>query len=460
MLGNQITMNTKGTHLLVEQLKHLLYLSPLAQVICALVLYIAIVVASFAVRYLKGDEGYKRFFVLLSLLTVSVLIEVTSNHLVVLLMSWSVSCFLLVKLMVHKKTWRAAHESGLLATKTLILGFTFILSAFGMLYVASGTFNVQHILSQPSHTPLHLYALILLVLGAMCQSGIWPFHKWVLSSLNSPTPVSAMMHAGMVNGGGILLTKFSSLYLGHSTLLMCIFVIGFLSTCLGTLWKLMQSDVKRMLACSTMGQMGFMMAQIGLGLFPAAIAHLCWHGMFKSYLFLASGSAAQEKRVRLSYPPKWIVILIGLLFGAIGSIGFMIASRKSFLLLDTNLVLIAVALIAGAQFTISMINGRSLLKLPITLLMTVVMAMAYGWSVYSIEALLEPMGMMNPQPLHLIHVISILILFASWISVICTRKHTSDQALPDWVLKLYVHALNSSQPIEKSVTASRNTYQY
>jgi len=129
----------------------------------------------------------------------------------------------------------------------------------------------------------------------MTQSAIWPFHTWLISSLNSPTPVSAIMHAGLINGGGFLLTRFAGLFVQSTGMLQVIFFLGLLTALIGTLWKLMQHDIKRMLACSTMGQMGFMIAQCGLGLFPAAIAHLCWHGLFKAYLFLSSGSAAHEK---------------------------------------------------------------------------------------------------------------------------------------------------------------------
>ena len=107
------------------------------------------------------------------------------------------------------------------------------------------------------------------------------------------------MHAGLINGGGFLLARFAPMLAIQPPILNLIFIAGITTALLGTLWKLMQSDVKRMLACSTMGQMGFMIAQCGLGLFPAAVAHLSWHGLFKAYLFLSTGSAAKEKRLDL-----------------------------------------------------------------------------------------------------------------------------------------------------------------
>ena len=87
------------------------------------------------------------------------------------------------------------------------------------------------------------------------------------------------MHAGLVNGGGFLIVRFAPLYLNYPGILNIIFIIGLSTAIMGTLWKLMQSDIKRMLACSTMAQMGFMIAQCGLGLFSAAIAHIILHGL-------------------------------------------------------------------------------------------------------------------------------------------------------------------------------------
>ena len=172
------------------------------------------------------------------------------------------------------------------------------------------------------------------------------------------------MHAGLVNGGGFLLARFAPLYVEHSILLTAIFVIGLATALLGTLWKLMQSDVKRMLACSTMGQMGFMLAQCGLGLFPAAVAHLVWHGLFKAYLFLASGGAAQEKRLDLGYPPKPATFFLALLCGVAGSLGFALTSAQSWFAGDTTLVLMVVAFLAASQFALPILREKALRTLP------------------------------------------------------------------------------------------------
>jgi NAD(P)H-quinone oxidoreductase subunit 5 len=301
---------------------------------------------------------------------------------------------------------------------------------------------------------------VLLLIGAMTQSAIWPFHRWLTSSLNSPTPVSAIMHAGLVNGGGFLLTRFAPLYLEHSTLLTVIFAIGLVSALLGTLWKLMQSDVKRMLACSTMGQMGFMLIQCGLGLFPAAVAHLVWHGMFKAYLFLASGGAAQEKRFDLSYPPNPFTFICALICGVIGSIGFSYATCKSWFADDTTLLLMVVAFLAASQFALSILCHKIRQKIPLALAATILMGLVYGSSVRLIEWMMEPMLLMHPQPLNALHIAGIIVLTLTWLLFLFIRNKDKTIESPAWILKGYVKSLNASQPHPPTVTTHRNHYQY
>lgn len=222
----------------------------------ALVVFIGLCVGSFAYRYMKGDTQYPIFFIQLTLLIGAVAIMVSTNHLFTLLIAWCVSNILLVQLMQHKSSWKAAKVAALLTAKNYCLGLICIAGAFTLFYWISGETSIKALTQQDTQSNLMLVALVLLLIGAMTQSAIWPFHRWLTSSLNSPTPVSAIMHAGLVNGGGFLLVRFAPLYLKHAYLLTLIFVIGMVTALVGTGWKLMQSDVKRMLACSTMGQMG------------------------------------------------------------------------------------------------------------------------------------------------------------------------------------------------------------
>lgn len=438
----------------------LFHIDSLAILMMGLVGFIGLAVASFASRYIKGDTQYNRFFVTLAALVIAVMVMVSADHLLILLAAWGMSNALLVKLMIHKPGWRAAKASGVLTAKTYLLGFACIAGAFGLLYTATGETSVQAILYHNTESALLLPALILILIGAMTQSAIWPFHKWLTSSLNSPTPVSAIMHAGLVNGGGFLLARFAPLYFDAPMLLTVIFVLGLASALTGTLWKLMQSDVKRMLACSTMGQMGFMLAQCGLGLFPAAVAHLIWHGLFKAYLFLASGAAAQEKRLDMGYPPSTVSFICALLCGVIGSYGFAVVSSKSWLAQDTTLLLVMIAFVAASQFALTMLRTKALFRLPLVLVATGIMGGAYGLSVHVIESILTPLGMMQPQPLNAVHIAGMIGLAVCWLGILFGRSACRQNAMPQCVLHLYVKALNASQPHATTITTHRNHYQY
>ena len=441
----------------IQELISLFHFDALASIMIALVAFIGLCVGSFAYRYIKGDTQYRAFFTHLTLLIAAVAIMVSADNLVLLFAAWCISNLLLVRLMIHKRGWKAANKAGMLATKNYAIGAVSIAVAFGLLYNATGETSIQALVHQSTTSPLIFPALVLLLIGAKTQSAIWPFHKWLTSSLNSPTPVSAIMHAGLVNGGGFLLVRFAPLYFDHSMLLTAIFVIGLSSALLGTLWKLMQSDVKRMLACSTMGQMGFMLAQCGLGLFPAAVAHLVWHGMFKAYLFLASGGAAQERRFDLGYPPKTLTFLLALMCGIAGSLGFAYASGKSWFASDTTLVLMVVSFLTASQFALPILREKTLRSLPIALIATAVFGLTYGSSVHLIAWAMEPMGLMQPQPLNGFHIIGIFALTLAWLSILFLRHQ---QETPAWMLKNYVKALNASQPHQATITAHRNSYQY
>lgn len=443
-----------------QYLEPLLNVDRLATVMVSLVAFIAICVAAFASRYLKGDSQYRPFFVRLVLLVLSVSVMVSADHLALLFVAWCAGNLLLVRLMVHKPEWSAARASGWLAMKNFAAGAFFVWFAFFMFYAATGETGIQAVMVKMAGSPLALPALALLLAGAMTQSAIWPFHKWLISSLNSPTPVSAVMHAGLVNGGGFLLARFAPLYLAHPGMLDVLFVIGLVSAMLGTLWKLMQSDVKRMLACSTMGQMGFMMLQCGLGLFGAAVAHLVWHGMFKAYLFLSSGGAAQERRFDPEYPPRAKAFLMALVCGLAGALAFAYTSGHARGMTDTAVVMVVIGMVASTQFALPLLRDGRVIKLPAICLATVLAGMAYGYSVRFSSGLAGAEGLISPQPLSVVHITGLAVLVLLWLGALFLRPAGKAGKPSRYILAGYVSALNAAQPHPSTVTAYRNAYKY
>lgn len=439
----------------------LFYFDALAGIIMALVSFIGLIVGLFAARYMQGDSQYYKFFGSLGLLILFVMIMAASDHLLILLGAWGISNLLLVRLMIHNKLWKAAINSGWLAGKAFMVGFAFLASAFALLYYCTGQTSIQAILrSFDESNPLVIIAMALIAVASISQSAIWPFHRWLISSLNSPTPVSAIMHAGLVNGGGFLLVRFAPLYLSQPTILTIIFILGLGTALVGTLWKLMQHDIKRMLACSTMGQMGFMFVQCGLGLFPAAVAHLCWHGLFKTNLFLSSNSAGQESRLPTEHPPTATAFSLALLCGSLGSYMFALVSHKSWSGADTNSILLGVVLIAAVQFALKLLQNSPWKQLPMTIFLTGSMGAVYGYSVYAIESILSPLDLMHPQALNVFHYIGFILLAVFWLIMLFKDKLIKSNSLSRFLPMMYVKVLNASQPHPSTITSHRNQYRY
>ena len=442
----------------MQAVSSLFYLDSIAIVMTCLISLVTLSIGAFSFRYLRGDRKKRAFYLNLGALIVSVLMMVTSDHLLLLPTFFMISNFFLARLMLHKAEWKAAKGSFLLASKNFALNGLFLISFALILYFATGETSIQLILKQQLSRPLVFSATLCLLLAAMTQSALFPFHRWLLSSLNSPTPVSALMHAGLVNGGGFLLLRFHALFSSEPMLLNLIFIFGIVSALLGICWKLIQSDVKRMLACSTMGQMGFMIAECGLGLFPAALIHLCCHGFFKAFLFLASGSAAKEKRLDLGYPPTLRQFFWALLCALVGASAFGMSQNQLPFQSNTLLFFSLTVAILGAQFALTLVRSQIVLKFPLSLLLTPILGYGYGVALRSIEAFLSPVGA-HEYPLGIAHILALILLFVGWLAVLFRGFTKSQKAVP-FIQRLYVLVLNQSQPHPSTITSSRNDYRY
>ncbi|CAM2765967.1 proton-conducting transporter membrane subunit [Legionella worsleiensis] len=436
-------------------------INPLNVLLSCLVLLVSFIVHRFSLRYMHGDRLYRRFFLLLSALTLTVLLMVLADNLYLFWGSWTLSNAFLVMLMVHKKEWIASRQSGLLAFYTLGLGSILLLVGLILLAVSDATCSLDVVNQlKTDHIFLHSVSLGLIVVAALTQCGLFPFHRWLISSLNSPTPVSALMHAGLVNGGGILLVKFAPLMMAQQGLLYVLFIVGAVSAILGTVWKLMQHDIKRMLACSTMAQMGFMMMQCGVGLFAAAIAHLCWHGLFKAYQFLSSGSAVkQQKSAVVELPASFMMVVISFVGGLLAMSTFAWATNKSFTIFDASTFVLFFAFIAGSQLMLTWIRTYRTLFSGVTgLVLAALSGLMYGMSIHLVECLIPGISTLQAPQLSTVHWVIMSLFGFLWLAFNFGLYQKSGQSkLGCW---LYMTLFNSSQPSAKTVTALRSDYNY
>lgn len=436
------------------------HLDPLAMMMMTLILWVSGTIIAFATRYLQGDPYQRKFYPTVMILTLSLLMMVSSDSIGLFVGSLATANFFLTRLMVYSPEWRNARYSGYLASLYLGSGVVALFAGFMLLSQASSQNSIQAILASPMQGWTTTIALSLILLGVMLQSALWPFHKWLTSSLNAPTPVSALMHAGLINAGGFILARFAPLFLEQPLLLNAICLFGMISALIGTLWKLIQPDIKRMLACSTLAQIGFMIAQCGLGLFPAAMAHLCWHGLFKAYLFLSSGSAVFEQRILSSKNANKAEITSALICGLVTAATFAWASQKLPIATNTEMVLIMIAMIVGAQLSLTYIQEQGLIQLPLALFITGTLGALYGISVYSVEIFLSPMKLMQPKPLNSLHVFFMAVLVIGWVAMKIMPTQKQKLSRSSFLDAIYVANLNASLPHPKTITAHRAHYQY
>ncbi len=302
--------------LLPRPLAYTVLIDRLAAVMMVLITGVSLVIHVYSQRYMQGDQGYVRFFSLLSLLTFVLLTLVTSGHLVWFFLAWHTVTWLLATFISFNRASAAARQAG--RTTLLIQGFGDIalLLAIVALYAAFGTLDLTtlfHALdAMPSRptlwtgTRFELDAIttgtLLMVFAIMTKSAQFPFHIWLPGTIEAPTPVSAMLHAGIVNAGGFLVNRLAPLFGQAPTTLYILFVVGALTALIGASTMLTQSSIKRTLAYSTMGQMGYMVMECGLGAFALAIFHLCAHGLFKATLFLNSGDHIHKARAEYKLP--------------------------------------------------------------------------------------------------------------------------------------------------------------
>ena len=282
-----------------------LYLDPLGSVMAVLVSAISLVVHVYSIRYMAEEPGYARFFVLLDLMTVTILLMVTAGDLITLLLAWHLVGVLLYFLLGHDLGRAQAQRYAFWTFITYRLGDLPMVLAALLLYQAYGTLSLpelfRHVAADPYLAtslglPLAPTVGLLVALAAFARSAQFPLHTWLPYTMEGPTPVSALMHAGIVNAGGFLLNRFAPVLVHAGEVLHLVFAVGLITAILGSVLMLAQNDIKKSLGYSTMGQMGFMFVEVGVGAFSLAVYHLIAHGLFKGTLFLGAGGMIGNAR--------------------------------------------------------------------------------------------------------------------------------------------------------------------
>jgi NAD(P)H-quinone oxidoreductase subunit 5 len=287
-----------------------LYLDSLSATMFTLVAFIGLIVVGYTQRYLEGDRHAQRFMRSLCLTLASVLFLAAAGNMFAFTVAWVATSLSLHQLLVFYPDRPAAL---LAARKKFIasrLGDLCLLGAVLIVYRLFGSldyavlFERAGALRATGGGSLAFDAVALfLVATALLKSAQFPLHGWLIEVMETPTPVSALLHAGIINAGGFLILRFAGLIALSLPSLDTLAIVGGLTALFGSVVMLTQTSIKVTLAYSTIAQMGFMMLECGLGAFATAMLHLLAHSLYKAHAFLASGSVIDIARASWTPSP-------------------------------------------------------------------------------------------------------------------------------------------------------------
>ena len=336
----------------------------LAIMMLMFVLGLSAVIQSFAVRYLRGDARQVWFVVAANLVTASTALMVCASTILGFGLAWLAAGASLVALLATYPHLPQARDGVRRTTARFVIGDVPLVAAVAILILSNGG-NVALAdlgdVSQSMTPVLATVVALLLVIPALARSSQVPFHGWLPATLAAPTPISALMHAGVVNAGAILILRFSP-SLGESIAAMTIlFIAGAVTMVYASAVRLVKPDVKGRLVFSTMAQMGFMILACGMGAFAAAVFHLIAHGLFKSALFLGAGSGVAREASQRAWPvPEstgWLRATGAIAIATIVPIGAILAAR---ILLGVELSAASQGLQLFVVFTAAVALGTTL----------------------------------------------------------------------------------------------------
>lgn len=271
-------------------------LDPLSLVFCFVITFVGAFIHLYSVEFMNDDDGFARFFAYMNLFVGSMLILVLADNLLLLYLGWEgvgLCSYLLIGF------WYKEPENGYAARKAFIvtrIGDTAMILGLFLLFVSFGTLDIQDLMKQVSSkwitgSPLAIISAALLLGGALGKSAQLPLQTWLPDAMAGPSPVSALIHAAtMVTAGVYLITRTHVLFALAPVVMTAVAVLGAVTLLVAGFSALGQTDLKRVLAYSTISQIGYMFLAMGIGAWSAGIFHFMIHAFFKALLFLSAGA--------------------------------------------------------------------------------------------------------------------------------------------------------------------------
>jgi NADH-quinone oxidoreductase subunit L len=272
------------------------FVDNLTAVLLIVVTTIGMLVHVYSIGYMQHDPGRWRFFAYLNLFMVSMLLLVLADSWLVVFVAWEgvgLCSYLLIGFWYRKRSAAEASKKAFVTNRVGDVGFALGIMA---IFLSTGTLDIREsihtLLSMSAAPAIPIWIIALLIFaGAVGKSAQFPLHVWLPDAMEGPTPVSALIHAAtMVNAGVYLVARANPIFASAPDVMVVVAGIGIFTAILAASIAMTQTDIKRVLAYSTLSQLGYMFASLGVGAFSAAIFHLMTHGFFKGLLFLDSGS--------------------------------------------------------------------------------------------------------------------------------------------------------------------------
>lgn len=407
-------------------------------------------VCRYSIRYLDGEQNQGRYFRWIGFTIGAVSLLVISGDLLLLMGCWLCTSWGLHQLLLHYPDRPAAQRAAWTKFAISRIGDAALLAAIVLIYARFDTLNLTAIFAQLEQSDAGSDRLVgwagwMLAVGAITKSAQFPFHTWLPLTMETPTPVSALMHAGIVNAGGYLLIRTSPLIAHAPGTLAVVAIVGTITVCFAAVVMLTQTSVKKSLAYSTMAQMGFMMLQCGLGAFSAALLHIVAHSLYKAHAFLNSGSVIVQRRASSGgLQPRTslhviktaiaFVLLMSFLVAAFAEFGVDIGEKPGGWLLGTILCL-GLAGWVGESMRLSRV-------LPVlrTLTVALVLCSIYVGSFIAVDRIAAP-HLPAVSTGSLIWPLATVVLFG-FISIFTLQLIASRGMRPNWISTIYVHASN------------------
>ena len=269
------------------------FVDNLTAILLIVVTTIGLLVHIYSIGYMSHDPGYWRFFAYLNLFMFSMLLLVLASNFLVVFVAWELvglCSYLLIGFWYRKRSAALAAKKAFIVNRVGDVGFAL---AIMLIFVSLGTLDIRAVIERIGELDTTVIAVISLLIfaGAMGKSAQFPLHVWLPDAMEGPTPVSALIHAAtMVNAGVYLVLRSNPIFAHAPGVMVIVAAIGIFTAILAASIAMTQTDIKRVLAFSTLSQLGYMFAAFGVGAWTAAIFHLMTHGFFKGLLFLNSGS--------------------------------------------------------------------------------------------------------------------------------------------------------------------------